>query len=126
MSSYFSNTATIYIFLSLCSWRGLAKDDKKPKVLLTNDGPTTIGGRTILSAVVLNCPGTNYRYCWETSEGRDCSTHKKPETSLVVGNWSSTGSKKFVIKVERMIPRYESCGGNATVVIVTGECKTTY
>ncbi|XP_031558597.1 uncharacterized protein LOC116295038 [Actinia tenebrosa] len=119
MTSYFCNTVAIYVFFSLCSWRSLARDDdKNSKVLLTNDGPTTIGGRTILSAVVLNCPGAN-RYCWETSEGKNCSKLKKTETSLVVDNWSSPGKKTFTIIIEVAYPHYKECGQNTTVVVVT-------
>lgn len=120
MSSYISNTATLYIFFSLCSWRSLARDDKHSKVLLTNNGPTTIGGKTVISAVVVNCPGTNYRYCWQTIKGRDCNTYKKHETSLVIGDWTSTGRWKYTVTVERLTPGYKFCGKNKTDVVVTG------
>jgi hypothetical protein len=131
MFSYLYSTIVIYVFVTICPWCILTKNnhnlthsrnlDRRSKILLTNDGPTTIGGKTTFSAEVLNCNGKKYRFCWHNHKGEQCNTIEGPKAILVVGNWLSIGKKVYNLEVERTSPGYEWCGKNATTVLVTGK-----
>ncbi|EDO38522.1 predicted protein [Nematostella vectensis] len=94
--------------------------DNDLDVVITNDGPTTIGGRTTLTATITSPEQNKFEFCWFLDEYRtkeNCTIATHSDT-FVKSDWKSPGWKDVEVSVKQW-PSPVRQASSCTRVLVT-------